>query len=412
MMKLVASTVLCLLLSAAQTVSACTMVMVADEDTALAGNNEDWQDPDTWMWFVPPTSDEYGRVCFGFGDGYVQGGMNDQGLFIDGNALAETGWVPDPDKPDFTGNIMDHILAHCATVDDVAAFFRTHNTAALARAKFPIADATGDAAVVEWGQGGLQILKRTGRYQISTNFVQSNHKPDDYPCDRYRIAEKILGATDGATVDVVRAVLSAVHNEYPYPTVYSNIYDLRKKKIYLYNFHNFEDVVVLDLDAELRQGPRKIEIPSLFEFTTHAAILFERIRTRPAAEELRAIINEDGVEAAITRFHEMKGEYREVHRFDISEREINRLGYLLLGSQQHAAAVAIFELNLAEHPESWNVYDSLAEALAAQGEVPSAIDNYRRSLELNPANQNATNWLARLEKETRVEKDDRSTAAD
>lgn len=260
---------------------ACTMVMVANDDVILAGNNEDWRDPDTKMWIYPPSKNEYGRICFGFGNGFTQGGMNDQGLFIDANALSRTGWTPVAGKPRFRGNLMDHILAHCASVDEALIFFKKYNFPSLARAKFPIADAKGDAAVVEWGQGKLQCIKRTGRYQISTNFVQSNYKPKDYPCARYKMANKILGDFKEVSIDVVRSVLSATHSEYSYPTLYSNIYDLKNKKAYLYNFHNFEEVVVIDLARELKKGKKSYDIPALFKVKTQAARLFEKYGKKP-----------------------------------------------------------------------------------------------------------------------------------
>ncbi len=49
------------------------------------------------------------------------------------------------------------------------------------------------------------------------------------------------------------------------------------------------------------------------------------------------------------------------------------------------------------HPNSWNVYDSLGEAYAAQGNRELAVRNYRESLELNPKNTNAVEALKRLE---------------
>lgn len=254
----------------------CTMVMVAKDDVVLAGNNEDWKNPGTMMWLYPASKSEYGRVCFGFDDGFTQGGMNDRGLFIDGNALAPTGWKSSPGKPYFHGNLMDHILAHCATVDEAANFFKKYNFPSLKRAKFPVADAQGDSAVIEWGQGKVQILKRSGIYQISTNFVQSNYSQKKYPCARYKMAEKILTAADRVSIDLVRSVLSATHSEYSYPTLYSNIYDLKNKKVYLYNFHNFEEVVVIDLIKELKKGKMSYKIPDLFFIKTQAARLFER----------------------------------------------------------------------------------------------------------------------------------------
>jgi predicted choloylglycine hydrolase len=265
-----------LLLSGAYNTYSCTMVMVSNGDKILAGNNEDWKNPKTKMWVIPSTKDEYGRIGFGFDDGFTQGGMNDRGLFIDANALAPTGWKSDPAKPDCKEeNLIDYLLARCATVDEVIDFFNKNNCKDLESAKFPIADAIGDAAVIEWGQGKLQCIKRTGRYQISTNFVQSNFAPEAYPCTRYAIAETILGATEAVSIDLVRAVLSATHSEGQYPTVYSNIYDLKNKRIYLYNFHNFEEVAYFNLDRELKRGKRTFNIPSLFKVKTQAARLFD-----------------------------------------------------------------------------------------------------------------------------------------
>ena len=273
-----------LFISAGSTL-ACTMVMVAKGDVMLAGNNEDWKDPDTKMWIYPATKDKYGRVCFGFGNGYTQGGMNDQGLFIDANALSHTGWKPAPGKPTFQGNLMDHILEHCATVNEAIAFFKKYNFPSLARAKFPIADARGESMVVEWGHGKLQCIKRTGMYQVSTNFVQTNYKPGDYPCVRYKISEKILRAAKEVSIGLVRSVLSATHSELRYPTLYSNICDLKNKIVYLYNFHNFEEAYVIDLAKELKKGGKTYDIPSLFLVKTQAARLFERLTSKPGSNE-------------------------------------------------------------------------------------------------------------------------------
>ena len=105
--------------------------------------------------------------------------MNDQGLFIDGNALSPTGWKAVEGKERYSGHIINDILAKCATCEDAAKLFESYNFPALARAKFPIADRNGASIIVEWGQEKLQIVKRTGDYQISTNFVISNFDDPD-----------------------------------------------------------------------------------------------------------------------------------------------------------------------------------------------------------------------------------------
>jgi hypothetical protein len=61
----------------------CTVFSASDGTTVLAGNNEDYFNPSTRIWFEPPEDGKYGRVYFGFDDFRRQGGMNDQGLFFD-----------------------------------------------------------------------------------------------------------------------------------------------------------------------------------------------------------------------------------------------------------------------------------------------------------------------------------------
>jgi hypothetical protein len=48
----------------------------------------------------------------------------------------------------------------------------------------------------------------------------------------------------------------------------------------------------------------------------------------------------------------------------------------------------LFKPNVALHPDSWNTFDSLGDGYVAVGNE-LAIKNYKRSLELNPKNQNA-----------------------
>ena len=56
----------------------------------------------------------------------------------------------------------------------------------------------------------------------------------------------------------------------------------------------------------------------------------------------------------------------------------------------------MFSQNAADHPESWNVHDSLGEALAADGQTALAIKAYERSLELNPGNTGGADALKKL----------------
>lgn len=157
------------------------------------------------------------------------------------------------------------ILGTCATCEDVKAFFEKSNVPALDRARFPVADGSGASMVVEYGQGRAQFVRSDTWYQIATNFVMSNVTDGNYPCWRYRTADKMLSEAKGLSVEIIRDVLEKTHQEGGSLTVYSNIYDLKKGIIYVYNLRNFKEVVVMDLAEELKKGQRRIELPSLFK---------------------------------------------------------------------------------------------------------------------------------------------------
>jgi tetratricopeptide (TPR) repeat protein len=115
----------------------------------------------------------------------------------------------------------------------------------------------------------------------------------------------------------------------------------------------------------------------------------------PVAEVLQKTIADKGTEAAIAQYRELKTQ--QGGAYDIGEEELNRLGYQLLRARKVNDAIEIFKLNVAEHPKGFNTYDSLGEAYMVSGNTELAVQNYKKSLELNPQNTNATDMLKRLE---------------
>jgi len=111
---------------------------------------------------------------------------------------------------------------------------------------------------------------------------------------------------------------------------------------------------------------------------------------------LNKTIAEQGIEAGIAQYRDLKA--RQAATFDFAEPELNRLGYQLLRTGKAKEAIEIFKLNVEAYPKSFNTYDSLAEAYMTINERELAIQNYKKSLELNPNNTNAVEVLKRLEK--------------
>lgn len=79
------------------------------------------------------------------------------------------------------------------------------------------------------------------------------------------------------------------------------------------------------------------------------------------------------------------------------EQDLNTLGYQLLAEKRLAEALTIFNFYTRDYPESSNAYDSLGEAYMIAGKSDLAIENYRKSLQLNPRNSNAQEMIKKLQ---------------
>ncbi|MEM7352414.1 MAG: alpha/beta hydrolase-fold protein [Acidobacteriota bacterium] len=120
--------------------------------------------------------------------------------------------------------------------------------------------------------------------------------------------------------------------------------------------------------------------------------LFHR---EPIDQLLRALIDQRGLDHAVS-------EYRRLQRsdpegYDFSERRLNELGYHYLAQKSYDEAIAVLQLNVESYPESFNTHDSLGEAYMNAGHKELALSSYRRSLELNPQNENAEQQIDRLQ---------------
>ncbi|MEO6903027.1 MAG: serine hydrolase [Bacteroidia bacterium] len=85
------------------------------------------------------------------------------------------------------------------------------------------------------------------------------------------------------------------------------------------------------------------------------------------------------------------------NEYDFSdENELNELGYELLKDAKIASAIKIFNLNVEAFPNSANVYDSRGEGYLNNKEYLLAKNDYLKSLELDPTNQNAKDMLLKI----------------
>lgn len=259
----------------------CTAFLVCGDGKVLMGNNEDFWNPEVRIWFVPAERGRFGRVYLGYDNLYPQGGMNEKGLAFDGFATARYPLHEQEGKEVFDGQLLDKVVATCATVEDVVEMLTRYDLRLLERAMLMFSDKSGDSVIIE----GDEFLRKAGSFQVVTNFYQSRRKNDRGMCPRFDSAVAKLEESKEVSVALCRRVLAATAQEGGAPTQYSNVFDLKQGLIYLYHFHNFEEVVVFDLEEELKKGKHVLEIASLFP-ETYAYRSYLQKRKRDQAEEI------------------------------------------------------------------------------------------------------------------------------
>lgn len=246
---------------------ACSIFFSADADNAFFGNNEDGENGNTYLWFVPATRNTYGAVFFSYEDAWVQGGMNERGLALDWAATEPQQVAIDSGKVSprgnlnrlYVGNLNETILKTCASVNDVIALYRRYNEIAFYNAHILVADKSGASAILEWHDGKFEIIPKAGLYQAITNFNITNSQTQGYACSRYDSIRSVMEHAQSATMDDAKRALRAASD---YLTQYSYILDLRKGTILLYDKRNFSDEKTLVLQDELSK-PAHIETTGL-----------------------------------------------------------------------------------------------------------------------------------------------------
>lgn len=111
--------------------------------------------------------------------------------------------------------------------------------------------------------------------------------------------------------------------------------------------------------------------------------------------QIRRAIDQKGLMAGVESYNRLKESYPP-ERFNVNL--LNNVGNELIGGGKVAEAVSLLELNVKEYPVAWEAYDFLGLGYMVQGNKEKAIATYRKSLELNPHNQNAIDQLKQLEK--------------
>jgi tetratricopeptide (TPR) repeat protein len=124
---------------------------------------------------------------------------------------------------------------------------------------------------------------------------------------------------------------------------------------------------------------------------------YEQIRIK---HSLSQYISEDiamhaGIPAAIEEYFRFKDD---TARFIVPDQDyIMYHGRIMAELGDLDNAILLFQAAVTAFPDSWKAYDALGDVYRSKGDTEQAVQNFKKSLELNPGNRNAQKMLKKLE---------------
>lgn len=255
----------------------CTVFMAARGNKVLTGRNADSQNPKARMHVLPASPGKYGRIFLGAEGGQGIGsfinttGMNEQGLWYGSSSLYDGSAFPVRNdirnyynKPTMNYDLIHYIMEVCSTVDEVIGYFTTYY--------YPVwnghhlfVDKNGNSVIIEFGERDVVFIRHIGDHQVMTNFPNADTlNARWYNCYRYKTADRMLAGSQEISLNLFRSICDAVHQEGKYPTSLSTVYNVTNGNLYVYYFHNYEEVLIFNLYEELARGENYYKIPDYY----------------------------------------------------------------------------------------------------------------------------------------------------
>ncbi|QHV95329.1 hypothetical protein [Spirosoma endbachense] len=235
-------------------VKACTVFVLTDGKHTYLFNNEDSNNPQTRLWFIPKGKGFYGCAYVGYNDGEAQGGINTEGLAFDWVTVEEDSYptdptyVPESHLTRLPDNSSQWMLERCKTVAEAIQFYKTYREAAFAKTTLVVADKSGASVV---------IGSKDGKIYFNTTLVTRGLGYGEATFQKLYGTQKAITMNNGA--QILRQCLAPGEGG----TKYSNAYNLTKGEIVFYQFAQAIQTTSLNLVKELAKGSHYYETPTL-----------------------------------------------------------------------------------------------------------------------------------------------------
>jgi hypothetical protein len=249
---------------------ACSLfAALADAEAGLYGRNFDWYYSPALLLFTDPP-DGYASVSMvdmaylGFNQRYLDDltalplekrrsllqalylpfdGLNEHGLAVGMAAVPPGNMRLDPDKPTLDNlEIIRAVLDQARTVGEAVRIFEQYNVyMESVPIHYLLADANGEAVLIEYYQGQMSVIPNSEAYHLATNFlVTAAGEETSGQCARYdRVAEKLGESGGRLTKEVALELLSEVSQP---STQWSVVYELHAQQVHVALGREYERV--------------------------------------------------------------------------------------------------------------------------------------------------------------------------
>ena len=130
-------------------------------------------------------------------------GMNEHGLVVGMAAVPNSAMLQDASKPIIGSlGIIREMLDHAKTVDDAVALMADYNIDITdgPALHYLIADASGDAVLVEFYEGEMHVIPKEDAWHQATNFLRTATDATAGVCQRYSTIQMYLAEAQGQLV--------------------------------------------------------------------------------------------------------------------------------------------------------------------------------------------------------------------
>jgi hypothetical protein len=359
-----------------QQAHACTIFIANDGKNVWVGNNEDDNPSKNYrLWFVPAKANENGYIVWGgilaglverMSSKFPEGGMNENGLFIDAAALpAKIAIQKNGSKKDWNGYVIRDVLKKCKTVQEALILLNQYNLVDQEKAQIFVADATGDYAIIH---ANYVIKKETANFAL-TNYCLTDGK--EHLCWRRSIVGDMLKAkTEFGLTDIVKMMEKSAQTDYFNKTNFSIAADLKAVQLHVFQKRDFTTDKILSVKEELQKGERSEDMLDIFP--------------KNIAFDLEKTLSKKGILAAVEQYKQAKNATPNVYNFN--NNDVVNLAVALLGEDKISDAKTLLQLNAEFQPDNTTAQLWLGVAAKLNKDDKQSADLYADLLKKEPKN--------------------------